>query len=58
MEAVKNGGTPDYILGAIPFFLILMLVELILTVLSKLECEGGRYSIDDAWSSLAAGVCI
>ena len=53
MEVVKGGGTPDYILGAIPFFLILMLVELILVIASKLECVGGRYAIDDAWSSLA-----
>lgn len=56
MQVVEGGGTPDYILAAIPFFLILMLVELILTLVSKLECAGGHYVVDDAWSSLAAGI--
>jgi hypothetical protein len=53
---VKSGGQLDYILGAIPFFLLLMLVELVLTVCSNLQCVGGRYVIDDAWSSLTAGI--
>ena len=56
IDVVKRGGMPDYILAAIPFFLILMATELTLTLLSGLECAGGRYSIDDAWSSLAAGI--
>lgn len=56
IEVVNGGGTPDYILAAIPFFLLLMLVELLLTLASRLQCAGGRYAADDAWSSLAAGV--
>jgi len=57
-KVVKSGGMPDYILAAIPFFLFLMLVELILTILSKVESAGGRYAVDDAWSSLTGIVCI
>jgi len=56
IDVVTRGGTPDYILSAIPFFLILMATELVLTLVSGLQCVGGKYSIDDAWSSLAAGI--
>ena len=55
-QAVRAGGSPDYILAAIPFFLLLIATEIALTLLSNLPCVGGRYAIDDAWSSLTAGI--
>jgi len=56
VEVMEAGGKTLYILAAIPFFLLMILMEMVISVVSNLQCVGGRYSFDDAWSSLAAGI--
>lgn len=48
-------GMQDYIVGAIPFFFILMGIEAVLIYFTQLKSVGAHYCAVDTWSSLAAG---
>ena len=44
-----------YVTAAVPFFIILMLVEALLLRLARQESVAAQYTVLDTWSSLAAG---
>jgi len=56
LDVVAAGGIPLYILGAIPYFLLMIAGEYLLSLACKLPCAGGRYDFSDTWSSITAGI--
>ena len=48
-------GMPDYIVGAIPFFFVMMAIEAVLLRIGDVTPVAAQYSTVDTWSSLTAG---
>eukprot|EP00048_Salpingoeca_helianthica_P016959 m.235039 g.235039 ORF g.235039 m.235039 type:complete len:474 (-) comp19868_c0_seq1:45-1466(-) len=48
-------GDVDYISAAVPFFILLIFIELALLVATRFPSVGGQHVFADSWSSLASG---
>lgn len=56
MPREEIAGTPNYILGAIPFFILLVLAEMVILALGAApKSSAGHYDSPQTWSSFAAG---
>jgi len=56
VDVARRGAFPTYITAAIPCFLIMIAVEILLMLIYTLPSAAGKYVLADAWSSLTAGV--
>lgn len=49
-------GEIGYVLASVPFFFLLMALEVLIQHLSGLPSPAAKYSLADSWSSIAAGM--
>jgi hypothetical protein len=55
LRLIGPSGNGDYITSAIPFFFLLIFLEMFLLRFAQLPSAGAQYDFADLWSSLAAG---